>query len=135
MCWGSDSLMTVQSGQIKSIHLVLNDSNLEHQITEFLKNYAHVIRSSNHISKFLSEPLSQAPTCLITSLDSTEHGGISLIKRMNSNGLSIPVVVIATQDDNVYSAVKAFQAGAADFIQQPINKRELIERIDEAVKK
>ena len=127
--------MVVESEQGKSIHLVLNDSKLERQLTNFLKDYSYNIQSSNHINKFLSQPLSQAPTCLITSLDLTEQDGMSLIKRMRTNGLSIPVIVIATQDDSVYSAVKALQAGAADFIEQPINKSEFIKRIDKVVKK
>ena len=126
--------MCKDSDQRSSIHLVLNNSKLESEITQFLKNYASNVKISNHISKFLSEPLSQAPACLITSLDLTEGDGISLIKRVRSNGLSIPVIVIATKDDNVYSAVKALQAGAADFIQQPIIKRDFIERIDKVIK-
>jgi FixJ family two-component response regulator len=54
---------------------------------------------------------------------------------VRSNGLSIPVVVVATADDDVYSAVKAMQAGAADFIQRPIMERDFIERIDKIVNK
>jgi FixJ family two-component response regulator len=126
--------MCKDSDQRSSIHLVLNNSKLESEITQFLKNYASNVKISNHISEFLSEPLSQAPACLITSLDLTEGDGISLIKRVQSNGLSIPVIVIATRDDNVYSAVKAIQAGAADFIQQPIIKRDFIERVDKVIK-
>ena len=118
----------------KSIHLVLNDIKLEHEIKHFLRDYASDVRSSKHINKFLNEPLSQAPACLITSLKLSKPDGMSLIKRMQSNGLSIPVIVIATEDDSVYSAVKALQAGAADFIQQPIEKRDFISRLDRVVK-
>jgi FixJ family two-component response regulator len=127
--------MCKELDQRKSIHLVLNDSRLERQITQFLKDYAFNIRISNHISKFLREPLSRAPACLITSLELSEGDGMDLIKRVRSNGLSIPVIVIATEDGNVYSAVKALQAGAADFIQQPIMKKDFIERVDKVIKK
>ena len=54
---------------------------------------------------------------------------------MHSNGLSIPVIVVATGDENVYSAVKVLQAGAADYIQQPIMERDFIERVDKVVRK
>ncbi len=121
--------------QGRNIHLVIHDSKLENQLTKFLQNYASNIKVFDHINKFLDEPLSQAPACLITSLDLSEGDGKSLIKRVRSNGLSIPVVVVATDDDNVYSAVKAMHAGAADFIQQPIMERDFVERIDKIVKK
>ncbi len=119
----------------KTIHLVLHDSQLENQISKFLQYYASNIKVFKNVSKFLDEPLSQAPACLITSLDLSEGEGVNLIKRVQSNGLSIPVVVVATDDDNVYSAVKAMQAGAADFIQRPIMERDFIERIGRIVNK
>ena len=118
----------------KSIHLVLDDNELEDKILKFLKNYAKNIKTFNHVNKFLNEPLSSTPACLITSLDLSQGDGVNLIKRVQSNGLSIPVVVIATDDDNVYSAVKAMQAGAADFILQPIVERDFVERIDKIIK-
>jgi two-component system response regulator FixJ len=127
--------MSKELEQEKYIHLVLHDRKLENQLTKFLHDYSSNLKVFNHISKFLDEPLSQAPACLITSLDLSEGDGLNLIKRVRSNGLSIPVVVVATADDDVYSAVKAMQAGAADFIQRPIMERDFIERIDKIVNK
>ncbi len=119
----------------KSIHLVLHDSKLEDQLTKFLKSYASNIKTFNHVNKFLNEPLSSAPACLITSLDLSKGDGMHLIKRVQSKSLSIPVVVVATDDDNVYSAVKAMQAGASDFILQPIIERDFLERIEKIINK
>ena len=119
----------------KPIHILLRDSELLHEITRFLRNYAANIKTFRHINKFMEMPLSDAPSCLITTLDSSDEHGVSLIKRVQSKGLSIPVIVVATEDDNVYSAVKAMQAGAADFINRPIIERDFIDRLDQVVKK
>lgn len=124
--------------QEKSIHLVLHDSQLQSQLVKFLKSYASNIKTFNQVNKFLSEPLSQAPSCLITSLyftNVTNQNGIDLIKRVRTNGLSIPVIIVATEDENVYSAVKVLQRGAADYIQQPIMERDFIERVDKVVRR
>ena len=48
---------------------------------------------------------------------------------MREHGLSTPVVVLADGDDSVNTAVKAIQAGAADFIERPIVERDFIERV------
>ncbi len=120
--------------QGKSIHLVLHDNKLQSQLVQFLKSYASNIKTFKHVKNFLSEPLSQAPACLITSLNFADEDGIDLIKRVGSNGLSIPVIVIATEDENVYKAVKVLQRGAADYIQQPIMERDFIERVDKVVR-
>jgi|GEM_PF-5093608 len=124
--------------QEKSIHLVLHDNQLQNQLVKFLKSYASNIKTFNHVNKFLSEPLSQAPSCLITSLHFTKvtnENGVDLIKRVRTNGLSIPVIIVATEDENVYSAVKVLQRGAADYIQQPIMERDFIERVDKVVRR
>ena len=118
----------------KSVYLVMRDDELKSQLVEFLKCYASKIKTFNHANKFLSQPLSQAPSCLITSSSLVNKDGVDLIKRVNSNGLSIPIIIVATEDDNVYSAVKVLQRGAADYIQQPIMERDFIERVDRAVK-
>ena len=81
------------------------------------------------------EPLSNAPSCLVTSISTNAFDSdLDVIRRVRSHGLSIPVVVVATQDEDVYSAVKAIQAGAADYIQQPILERDFIERIDKVIR-
>ena len=120
--------------QDKWIYLVLHDNKLQSQLVKFLSNYASNVKTFNHVNKFLSEPLSQAPSCLITTLNITEEDGIDLIKRVRTNGLSIPVIVVATEDANVYSAVKVLQKGAADYIEQPIMERDFIERVDKVVR-
>ena len=79
---------------------------------------------------FLSEPLAKAPICLITELAMPDTDGITLIKLIREQGLSTPIIVIANKNDGVYSAVQAIQAGANDFIEQPIVERDFIERIN-----
>jgi FixJ family two-component response regulator len=55
--------------------------------------------------------------------------GVSFIKQMREYGLSTPIVVLANGDDSINTAVKAIQAGAADFIEKPIVERDFLERV------
>ena len=116
--------------QKRPVHLVLEDDALQIQLTGILEKFTKNIKSFNKVEDFLSEPLSRAPVFLITELDLSDTDGVTLIKLIRRQGLSMPVFVIASKDDGVYSAVKAIQAGAADFIEQPIVERDLIERIN-----
>lgn len=127
--------MTWNLTQQKPVHLVLEDSKLQTQLISALKRVTKEIKSFNNVEEFLSEPLSKAPACLITELALSDIDGVSLIKRMREHGLSTPVIVIASKDDGVYSAVQAIQAGAADFIEQPIVERDFIERVKKALDK
>ena len=121
--------------QENAVHLVLDDTALEMQLASILKKFTKNIKSFDNVDAFLSEPLSDAPSCLIIELALTNIDGISLIKRMRNHGLSIPIIVIASKNDGVYSAVQAIRAGAADFIEQPIVERDFIERINSVIKK
>lgn len=116
--------------QKRPVHLVLEDDALQIQLTGILEKFTKNIKSFNKVEDFLSEPLSRAPVFLITELDLSDTDGVTLIKLIRRQGLSMPVFVIASKDDGVYSAVQAIQAGAADFIEQPIVERDLIERIN-----
>jgi FixJ family two-component response regulator len=128
--------MNNKSDQNKTIHVLSNDTELLNQITRFLRNYATDVKTFRHISKFLDMPLYQAPSCLITSLYAPiDNDGVNLIKQVQSKGLLIPVIVIATESDDVYSAVKAIQAGAADFITRPILEENFLDRVDQVIKK
>lgn len=118
-----------------SVYFVVHDIELLSQLVRFLGNYAANIKTFPHINNLLMEPLSNAPSCLITSISAKAfESDLDVIRRVRSHGLSIPVVVVATQDEDVYSAVKAIQAGAADYIQQPILERDFIERIDKVIR-
>ncbi len=118
-----------------SVYFVVRDIELLNQLVRYLGNYAANIKTFPHINKLLMEPLSNAPSCLVTSISTNAFDSdLDVIRRVRSHGLSIPVVVVATQDENVYSAVKAIQAGAADYIQQPILERDFIERIDKVIR-
>ena len=119
--------------QKSPVHLVLEDTALEIQITTILKKVTDNIKSFDNAGEFLLEPISQAPVCLITELSLPDTTGITLIKRIRENGLATPVIVIASKEDGVYSAVKAIRAGAADFIEQPIVERDFVERLTKVI--
>ena len=125
--------MTWDFGQKRPVHLILEDTALQLQLTGILGKFTKNIKSFNNVDEFLSEPLSRAPVCLITELELSGIDGVTLIKLVREQGLSTPIIVIANKDDGVYSAVQAIQAGAADFIEQPIVERDFIERVRSAL--
>lgn len=112
------------------IHLILEDDELEQQLSNLLKNVCKDVKSFKHINSLLSEPLSEAPACLITEIKLSDIDGITLIKQIRAHGLSTPVIVVGEFTDGVGLAVQAIQAGAADLIEKPIVERDFLERVN-----
>lgn len=119
----------------RPIHLILEDDDLEQQLSSLLENLSENVKSFKHIDSFLSEPLSEAPACLITEINLSGIDGITLIKKMREHGLSTPVIVVTNFTDGVGLAVQAIQAGAADCIEKPIVERDFLERVSIVLKK
>ena len=113
----------------KPIHLIIDDEGTLNQITQLLEKIPVDFKTFENAKEFLTEPISEAPACLITEIKLENSDGITFIKQIREHGLSTPVIVLADGDNSVNTAVKAIQAGAADFIEIPIVERDFIERM------
>ena len=113
----------------KPIHLIASNDEVRNQLIKLLSKLSAEVKTFKNAEEFISEPISEAPACLITEIKLGDSDGITLIKQMREHDLSTPVVVLADGDNSVNTAVKAIQAGAVDFIELPIVERDFIERM------
>lgn len=113
----------------KPIHLIVSNKALRKQLVELLGKLLYKVKTFDNAEGFINEPISQAPACLVTEITLSDSDGITLIKQMRERNLSMPVVVIANDSHSVNTAVDAIQAGATDFIEQPIVERDFLERM------
>lgn len=121
--------MNWNSVKNKPIHLIVSDDGVRDQLIQLLGKLSRKIKTFENANDFINEPISEAPACLITEIKLNDSDGITLIKQMREHGLSTPVVVIADGSHSVNTAVQAIQAGATDFIEQPIVERDFLERM------
>jgi FixJ family two-component response regulator len=113
----------------KPIHLIVSNKDVRNQLVKLLGKLLYEVKTFENAEDFINEPISQTPACLITEIKLNDSDGITLIKQMREHGLSTPVVVVANGDHGINTVVKAIQAGAVDFIEQPIVEREFLERM------
>ena len=119
----------------KPIHLIVSDDDVRNQILKLLRKIPAEVKTFENAEAFLTAPISEMPACLITEIKLSDGDGITLIEEMREHGLSMPVVVVADGSNSVNTAVKAIQAGAADFIEQPIVERDFLERMQTILNK
>jgi len=119
----------------KPIHLIVSNDEVRNQLVQLLSKLSPKVKTFENANDFINEPISEAPACLITEIKLNDSDGITLIKQMREHGLSTPVVVIADGNPSVNTAVEVIQAGATDFIEQPIVERDFLERMQNILNK
>ena len=127
--------MVWNSVKNKSIHLIVSNDDVRNQLVHLLGKISPMIKTFENANDFINEPISEAPACLITEIKLDGSDSIALIKQMREHGFSTPVVVIADGSHSINTAVEAIQAGATDFIEQPIIERDFLERMQSILNK
>jgi FixJ family two-component response regulator len=76
----------------------------------------------------------EVPSCLVLDLRLPGLSGLDLQKRMAEVGLEIPIVFLTGHGD-IPASVRAMKAGAVEFLTKPVDGRELLEAIKEAIER
>ena len=70
--------------------------------------------------------------CLVADIRLGGMSGLDMHDRLRAMGVSLPTIVITGHGD-VSAAVRAFKAGALDFLEKPFSDKVLVGRIDKAL--
>ena len=70
--------------------------------------------------------------CIITDVRMPGMTGIELLKRLRQLSVTLPVIVITGHGD-IALAVEAMKNGAADFLEKPLDRRELLSAVRSAM--
>ena len=72
--------------------------------------------------------------CLVLDVRMARMSGIALQARLKAMGATIPIVFISGHGD-IEMAVKAIKDGAVDFVQKPYREQQLLDAINEALRR
>lgn len=82
---------------------------------------------------FLAAYLPSSPGCLVLDLRMPRMDGLDLQEELNRRGVRIPVLFVTAYGE-VSSAVRAMRGGAVDFMLKTCGERDLLRRIEEALR-
>jgi two-component system, LuxR family, response regulator FixJ len=80
----------------------------------------------------LSQARSHVPASIFLEVQMPERSGLDLLKRLREENCPAPIFVTSSNGD-IATAVEAVRSGAADFIEKPVNGREVVERMEMAI--
>lgn len=109
----------------KRIHIVDDDPADTKHLHSILTASGYEVRSSSDSEIFLEGLATVDAALVILDLRMPGMGGLEVMKRIAGARADLPVVMISGRGD-IRSAVKAIQAGAADFLEKPVDPEELV---------
>jgi two-component system, LuxR family, response regulator FixJ len=111
---------------VKSVvHIVDDEDAVRTSLATLLEIHGFSTRVYQSGNEFLSKVDPVVPGCALVDLKMPGLDGIGLLQKMAESNLRVPVVMM-TGFGEVAIAVKAMKAGAADFLEKPLDEAELL---------
>jgi FixJ family two-component response regulator len=116
------------------VYVVDDDSSMRKALERLLRSADYDAKSFASASDFLDFTCPDAPGCLVLDIKMPKVSGLELQDRLVEKGVSFPIIFI-TGYGTVPASVKAFKAGAVDFLQKPFKDRDLLDAVSGAIEK
>ncbi len=118
--------------QRPSIFLVDDDKPLREALTIALSQSGYSVQAFPTGTDFLEFYQTPQPGCLVIDLRLPDMTGIEVQANLRAKGYTLPCIFISGYGD-IPTTVRAMQGGAADFIEKPFTRRQLVDRIEEVM--
>jgi FixJ family two-component response regulator len=116
------------------IFLVDDDPGVRKALVRLFRAAGHEVEAFASAREFLARERPAEAGCLVVDLRMPEMSGLELQEALERAGHTIPVVFISGHAD-IPDSVKAMKAGAIDFLTKPVQKPELLQAVERALKR
>jgi two-component system response regulator FixJ len=115
-----------------TVFLVDDDPTVRDALGLFLESTGMAVKPYASAQDFLEEYRTEWPGCVVLDIRMPGMTGLELQDFLKVRNIKIPIIFLTGHGD-VPMSVKAFKAGAVDFIEKPFNDHVLLARIREAI--
>ena len=116
------------------VFVVDDDVSVREALEGLIRSARLKVETFASAQEFLARPRADLPSCLVLDVRLPGLSGLDLQKRMGEANLEIPIIFI-TGHGNVPAAVQAMKAGALEFLTKPFTDRDLLDAIQQAIKR
>lgn len=121
-----------QSSDVKTVFIVDDDRGVRESLRPLIESVGLRVETFASATEFLGNYQLECSGCLLLDVRMPGMSGLELQETLIARGISLPVLVITGYAD-VPTAVRAMKTGAFDFVEKPFNKRDLLEKIQNAI--
>ncbi|MDM0117494.1 response regulator [Variovorax sp. J22R133] len=117
-----------------TVFIVDDDEAYRDSVCELVSSVGLATETFNSALAFLEAFDPGRPGCLVLDVRMARMSGLALQERLAAMGARIPIVFISGHGD-IAMAVKAVKDGAVDFVQKPYREQQLLDAVDEALRR
>ncbi len=115
-----------------TIYVVDDDDAVRDSLKILLESYGLAVRDFGTVPDFLDQVEPQGAACLVLDLHLPVMGGFDVMNTLSQRGWRLPVIVITGRGD-AQTKARALEAGAAAFLEKPIDDKSLMTAIRAAL--
>src|SRR5262244_430175 len=121
--------------EAKAIVFVVDDDlSVREALGSLIRSAGLKVETFASAQEFLARPRADVPSCLVLDVRLPGLSGLELQKRMAEVNIAIPIIFITGHGD-VPTTVQAMKAGAVEFLTKPFRDEDLLEAIQQAIKR
>jgi RNA polymerase sigma factor (sigma-70 family) len=117
-----------------TVFIIDDDEAYRDSVEELVSSVGLPSKTFSSAVEFLEVFDPDMPGCLVLDVRMARMSGLALQERLAAMGAPIPIVFISGHGD-IEMAVKAVKNGAVDFVQKPYREQQLLDAIDEALRR
>ncbi|MEJ8850860.1 response regulator transcription factor [Variovorax rhizosphaerae] len=118
----------------QTVFIVDDDEAYRDSVKELVNSVGTSAATYGSALEFLETFDPERPGCLVLDVRMMRMSGIALQTKLATMGARLPIVFISGHGD-IEMAVKAIKDGAVDFVQKPYREQQLLDAIDEALRR
>jgi FixJ family two-component response regulator len=116
------------------VFVVDDDASVREGLGSLIRSAGLRVETFASAQEFLARPRAEVPSCLVLDVRLPGLSGLDLQKRMAEINIEIPIIFITGHGD-VPTSVQAMKAGAVEFLTKPFVDRDLLDAIQQAIKR
>jgi FixJ family two-component response regulator len=117
-----------------TVFIVDDDTAVLDSIAELVTSVGLRAATFRSAQEFRDSFKAGQPGCLVLDVRMAHTSGPALQDELNALGARIPIVFISGHGD-IAMAIKTIKAGAVDFVQKPYREQQLLDSINEALRR
>ncbi|HET9376007.1 MAG TPA: response regulator [Chthoniobacterales bacterium] len=116
------------------VFVVDDDVSVREALESLVRSAGFSVETFASAQDFLARRRADGPSCLVLDVRLPDLSGLDLQKRIVEANREIPIVFITGHGD-VPTSVRAMKAGAVEFLMKPFSDRDLLDAIEQAIKR
>jgi FixJ family two-component response regulator len=116
------------------VFVVDDDESVREALGSLVRSVGLRVQTFASAQEFLTNRQADGPSCLVLDVRLPDLSGLDLQKRLAEVNFEIPIIFITGHGD-IPTSVQAMKAGAVEFLTKPFDDGDLLEAIQQAIKR